>query len=886
MLRIVKRICTIHFFVLINTLVFSQTTTIPTTVSSGTQYDFTGRDLVKFQQGVLYKASGTTSLKARIDENIVVPINNEGGSVSETSSSRSLDKSLSVGSIQDNFEVSLSGSANYNMQIVTPPGTNGMQPNISLSYNSNGGEGYMGIGWSISGLSRISRTGKNMYSDNVQAMPIQYNASDVFELDGNRLVLTNNGWYSTEVESFQKITISASGSFQVETKDGIIMEYGNTGDSRRVVGGVVVDWYLNKVMDKFGNYYTYTYRSSNGTIQPISIDYTMNYSNSVTIDSYNKITFVYDTKPAGTETPVYENGTLITNNMLLKEIRVYAEGKRSNTYVLNYNFDDTYIHLVDVQRTGANGEKMNKTVFNWSVATGINHSSSTEDNLPDPTDHAMKSIVYGNFNGKGIAKYPIYEYSVTQGSLMFNKIKLYNCKTSITTSVYNIDTKLTVQNKWVYDGLTKLSNGGATSAFQGADFDGNGLNDCVILQANSSSKGGYTMYAYTSNGSSFTEETNTIPLTNVCYTGGNFTGNGRSGILTISDDGMSGKLYYYDEVNKSVFGKSRTVALNGLSSTYYINIYGISILTMDFNGDGYTDFVAQMSDRSAALFVYNPATNNFDCTRLPFQMNYTHIGDFNGDGLDDIINAGSIYLSNGKSFEAAYQPTFNLSSSETMEEFVDFNGDGKTDILTFENQSDFNGNITSYINVYFSKNGKDFIKKSILAPGSTCVNTTTGVGYENNFYYNHTLTSSLGNISLLYFQQYLNSSTCQGYNITFSYYGNKIKTITDGFNNSKIIAYTKSGITSAGTYPLVNISGISVVSSDSTSTGVINSAGVQTYKTTNYGFSNAKFGITGKGFCGFESTTNSTELVINPWTKLCNYYTFSFDNTYCIPLRT
>jgi len=52
----------------------------------------------------------------------------------------------SVGTLQGNFEVDMSGAATYTVPIFTSPGTNGMQPNISLVYSSNAGMGVMGMG--------------------------------------------------------------------------------------------------------------------------------------------------------------------------------------------------------------------------------------------------------------------------------------------------------------------------------------------------------------------------------------------------------------------------------------------------------------------------------------------------------------------------------------------------------------------------------------------------------------------------------------------------------------------------------------------------------------------------------------------------------------------
>src|SRR5262249_36502506 len=49
------------------------------------------------------------------------------------------------------------GSASYSIPIVVAPGRAGMQPALSINYSSRGGNGEMGMGWSLSGLSAIHR---------------------------------------------------------------------------------------------------------------------------------------------------------------------------------------------------------------------------------------------------------------------------------------------------------------------------------------------------------------------------------------------------------------------------------------------------------------------------------------------------------------------------------------------------------------------------------------------------------------------------------------------------------------------------------------------------------------------------------------------------------
>ena len=43
-----------------------------------------------------------------------------------------------------------SGALNYSVPIEVPPGRNGMQPNLALTYHSGRRNGWVGVGWDLS----------------------------------------------------------------------------------------------------------------------------------------------------------------------------------------------------------------------------------------------------------------------------------------------------------------------------------------------------------------------------------------------------------------------------------------------------------------------------------------------------------------------------------------------------------------------------------------------------------------------------------------------------------------------------------------------------------------------------------------------------------------
>jgi Salmonella virulence plasmid 65kDa B protein len=195
-----------------------------------------------------------------------------------------------VGRTPGNLSISQSGSATYSIPIWTPPGPRGMQPNMALVYNSNGGGGPVGKGWGLAGLSSISRCGKTFAQD-ANPAPVALAVSDGYCLNGNRLRLTAGTYgtagstYQTETADFSLITaVGAAGngpaSFSVKGKDGLIYDYGTAGNSRVLATGSATAslWMLNQIADRSGNKIVITYATPDagltGTTVPTQIEWT------------------------------------------------------------------------------------------------------------------------------------------------------------------------------------------------------------------------------------------------------------------------------------------------------------------------------------------------------------------------------------------------------------------------------------------------------------------------------------------------------------------------------------------------------------------------------------------------------------------------------------
>jgi len=188
-----------------------------------------------------------------------------------------------VGTAAGSFSVSNSGAATYSLPISVPVGVNGLSPRLALNYSSRGGNGLLGTGWSLSGLSMIHRCART-YAQDGYAKGISLTSSDALCLNGNRLIPVNNSTnftdqaeYRTEIESFSKIVQSGSGNnitFTIWTKDGRIVKHENQIDTVGLASNTGYVWPVSSIEDRDANEITYTYdETGNGQYYPTAIEY-------------------------------------------------------------------------------------------------------------------------------------------------------------------------------------------------------------------------------------------------------------------------------------------------------------------------------------------------------------------------------------------------------------------------------------------------------------------------------------------------------------------------------------------------------------------------------------------------------------------------------------
>lgn len=166
------------------------------------------------------------------------------------------------------------GTGNFSIPIAVPPGRNGFQPQIGLSYSTGNGNSAFGLGWGLSIPGVMRKTAKGV--------PTYNEEKDSFILSGAEdLVPIEEGQGFTQYRPrteglFARIYRYLDGQndyWKVISKDGLTSYYG-TPNVKGTDDAIVADpddsrkvfhWKLTKTVDLFGNLIEYSYTRDAGS---------------------------------------------------------------------------------------------------------------------------------------------------------------------------------------------------------------------------------------------------------------------------------------------------------------------------------------------------------------------------------------------------------------------------------------------------------------------------------------------------------------------------------------------------------------------------------------------------------------------------------------------
>ncbi|MBX3724133.1 MAG: VCBS repeat-containing protein [Turneriella sp.] len=233
------------------------------------------------------------------------------------------------------------GSYSESLPIEVPAGRNGIQPKLALTYNSNGGNGIVGVGWSLQGLPALTRinygTGINYNGQDTIAGPegrlIDVSASAGMPA-GTIFHAENETWSKYEPLGWDGNILHAGNrcgdsacSWRVTDRSGIVYLYGDAGASRvmaidatgtAINSGAVRVWALSRVSDLNGNYYQVEYHQDGGQYYPKKISYTLgNWA-----PHFFAVIFDYDTTGRPDKETSFGQSSMVQTNWRLQGIVV------------------------------------------------------------------------------------------------------------------------------------------------------------------------------------------------------------------------------------------------------------------------------------------------------------------------------------------------------------------------------------------------------------------------------------------------------------------------------------------------------------------------------------------------------------------------------------
>ncbi|THB81729.1 MAG: hypothetical protein D3926_00605, partial [Desulfobacteraceae bacterium] len=641
-------------------------------------------------------------------------------------------------------EVSLNmGSIGSVYTIEVPPGPNGMTPTVNLSYNSSRKTGIAGTGWDLN-VDTIQRSTK--YGVCYSCNDFVHNGQDLVpvSVDANGF-----GRYRPEKEKeFSLIEYLSTGEWKVTLKNGTKHYYrdqriAETLNLETVNGYGVFDWHLYLSEDSNGNriHYSYLYDEANNQVYLEKIEYA-SYLQVPGEEYYYTILFYYEFRPDNDTGLSYVSGVKSETDKRLLSIAVTkgSGDERIRAYHFEYaQSPSTYRSLLarittygsDYQLSGPDyvlegGSSLPPQEMTYYAGSGDFSSIPSSLNALADEDFTPEQFTYptltGDWNGdnrQDIARVcddRIRFFISTENDGHY--CEEYHALTDlfpVPESGCHPDGEPDPETNdipMVCDNPADYVNNNTHPIFTG-DWDGDGRTDIGRLGNDGikfylSRDDGFVLFDVITNHNfssfyftpTFTGDFNGDGKTDF---GGQQGVNGDTVVWLSNGTGFSENLCTID-LSTFPLGEPPAGTFPAGSNTAYPYIIG------DFTGDGQMEIGRVHEDRTVFVkfrdnqFVYHTEFEDFSPEQLFSDSNKSPIitGDFNGDGLTDIGRASEltgehdfkgiyIYYSTGPGFTSDPvevpdpTPFYTLKANSSRVLTGDFNGDGRSDILSMNN---------------------------------------------------------------------------------------------------------------------------------------------------------------------------------------------------------
>lgn len=518
------------------------------------------------------------------------------------------------------------GSANLTYPFEMPPARNGMQPQIALSYNSDGGSGWAGEGWDISipTISVDTRWGVPRYNDTIETETYLLNGQMLAMMNDNEMTVahrqdsihrqSDRQFFLRQGGDFSKIIrvgdIPSDYHWEITDRNGVVYTYGGNDnsvlkDSITDVHGnrrlVAAEWKLSRVQETHGDYINYYYSNVEEQVVP-GLFAKANYLDSIEAGNVEQtfphtiVVFANNNQPKTIRLNNARYGFLTSSNHLLDHVTIKYKflPDRSyeilRTYALTYQRDTTF----------------HKDVLKMiSQLKGNGSSQSPDDTVSFQIFDYYDDIIHSE-----------YQYSV-----------------------FDDETTLNYKNN-----IEK-------TAFSKVIPDGHSSHATAIGGTRTKSLGGSV---YTGIGGGFSSGKSLTGGLSVGYS--QSTSEGEVTLIDINGDGLPDRVYKEDGALK--------FCPQILNDTFN---FGDSVTIHAEHGVSLSNFLrSKASSVSGGGKCYPGIGPAFVELGLDFMTSTTktthYFADVNSDGLVDIVANGKVYFNH---LDSIGIPTFTLSSGDT-----------------------------------------------------------------------------------------------------------------------------------------------------------------------------------------------------------------------------